>query len=297
MTNSSLSLPAFPDYELIDCGDGYKLERYGQYIISRHEPQAIWKKNLNKDEWDAKANAHFQRNKADINSNKDDAGNWIRRDEMPDNWFIGYSYQGMSLKFKLALTAFKHLGIFPEQAVNWNYILDNKKIINQQRVLNLFAYTGGSSLAAKFAGGDVVHVDAVKKAIDWASENQQLSGLHDIRWIVEDAMIYARREITRGKQYAAIILDPPAYGRGPKGEKWLLEEQLDELIAMCSKLLYPHNSMFIINLYSMGYSALVLETIMKTHFKSLKNYEFGDLYIQDSFGKKLPTGIYFRFVL
>jgi 23S rRNA (cytosine1962-C5)-methyltransferase len=161
--------------------------------------------------------------------------------------------------------------------------------------LNLFAYTGGASLAAKAAGADVVHVDSVKQVINWSSENQEASNLTGIRWVIEDALKYVRREVKRGKTYHGIILDPPAYGRGPEGEKWILEENINELMKLCSQLLESKNAFFVLNLYSMGFSSLIADNLIKTHFADVKNTELGELYLQDKSGKRLPLGVFLRF--
>jgi 23S rRNA (cytosine1962-C5)-methyltransferase len=162
-------------------------------------------------------------------------------------------------------------------------------------VLNLFAYTGIASLAAKTAGADVTHVDSVKQVINWSRENMELSGLNNIRWVVEDALKFVQREVRRGNKYNGLILDPPAYGRGPEGEKWLLEENLNDLLRLCAQLLKEKNFFFIINLYSLGFSALIVENLIKAHFGTQINHEFGELYISDSFDKKLPLGVFSRF--
>jgi len=163
------------------------------------------------------------------------------------------------------------------------------------RVLNLFAYTGGASLAAKSAGADVVHVDSVRPVITWAKEIMVASGLDGIRWVVEDAMNFARREAKRGNRYDGIILDPPAYGRGPAGEKWVLEESIDELLAVCAQLLAPGKGFFILSLYSMGFSALIAENLVKSHFGEVPGMQSGELYFSDRAGRKLPLGTFLRF--
>jgi len=216
---------------------------------------------------------------------------------MPDRWPLSYDYNGLKIQMRLALTAFKHVGIFPEQAENWNYIYDTLSVLNlkQPRVLNLFAYTGGASIAAKAAGADVVHVDSVKQVINWSNENMEQSGLKDIRWVVEDAMKFVRREVKRGNRYTGIILDPPAYGRGPEGEKWVLEENINELLKLCHELLLPEKNFFILNLYSMGFSALIAESLTKHIFGAQSQQEIGELYLQDRSEYKLPLGIFLRF--
>ena len=219
---SQLITPSFPDYELIDSGEGEKLERFGSYVTRRPEPQAIWRRSLGEEQWRAAAHASFMRTSS---SRSDERGEWTRRPAMPDRWTVGYSYKDMNIRMRLGLTAFKHVGIFPEQAANWNFIYDRATALaaegDSPRVLNLFAYTGGATLAARAAGAEVTHVDSVKQVVSWARENMEQSGLDGVRWIVEDAMKFVQREVRRGNRYHGIILDPPAYGRGANGEKWV----------------------------------------------------------------------------
>jgi 23S rRNA (cytosine1962-C5)-methyltransferase len=283
------------DYELIDTGNGEKLERFGNYILRRPEPQAVWQKSLTEKEWETQANAYFKREKN--SQNESEKGDWVLKPGMPGQWFVNYSSNGLKLRMRLGLTAFKHIGIFPEQAENWDYIYQSVKDLKVEspRVLNLFAYTGGASLAAKAAGADVVHVDSVKQVINWAAENQQASNLDGIRWVVEDAMKYIKREVKRGKTYHGIILDPPAYGRGPDGEKWILEDSINELIQLCSQILEKENNFFVLNLYSMGFSALIAENLIKTHFPNVTNHQLGEIYLKEQSGKRLPLGVFLRF--
>ena len=232
------------DYELIDSGDYEKLERFGKYIIRRPEPQAVWRKSLPDKEWEDAADATFKKEKGKTSQDGNDKGVWVQKNGMPDQWFINYQYKEMKLRFRLGLTSFKHVGVFPEQSENWDFIYDTVQSLNvsEPKVLNHFAYTGGASIAAKSAGADVTHVDSVKQVITWSRENMDASDLHDIRWIVEDALKFCRREVKRGKKYNGIILDPPAYGRGPDGEKWILEENIAEIMSLCSQLLEDSNS-------------------------------------------------------
>lgn len=279
------------EYELIDSGGFEKLERFGPHILSRPEPQAIWTKSLPESEWENRANAVFKRDK-----NSQEKGQWITKPGMPDRWNVQYRSGALHLRMKLALSAFKHVGIFPEQATNWDYIAAKVKAIPEEKpsVLNLFAYTGIASLAAKATGADVTHVDSVKQVISWSRENMELSGQSNIRWVVEDALKFVQREVRRGNQYNGIILDPPAYGRGPDGEKWLLEENLNEILRLCAQLLKKENYFLIMNLYSLGFSSLIVENLIKEHFGDRAHPELGELYIPDSFGKKLPLGVFAR---
>lgn len=279
------------DYELIDSGNFEKLERFGRYIIARPEPQALWNKSLSEEEWSRRAHACFRKDKR-----SEERGEWVCKPAMPQQWFVNYRHKEMNLRMRLGLTSFKHVGLFPEQAENWNFIYDRVKATGaSSRVLNLFAYTGGASLAARSAGAEVTHIDSVKPVISWSRENMEASGLDDIRWIVDDALKFVRREVKRGKTYNGIILDPPAYGRGPEGEKWILEENLNELLSLCGQLLEPRNSFFVLNLYSMGLSALLARTTVHQLIGNCNEEEFGELFFTDSFGKSLPLGVYYRF--
>lgn len=286
------------DYELIDSGDYEKLERFGKYIVSRPEPQAVWQKTLPENEWQQMADATFKREKGKSSNDGNERGEWIQKKGMPDQWFIHYDYKNMHLRFRLGLTSFKHVGIFPEQAENWNFIYDTiqslKTKVNEPKVLNLFAYTGGASIAAKSAGADVTHVDSVKQVITWSRENMEASSLDNIRWIVEDALKFCRREVKRGKKYNGIILDPPAYGRGPDGERWILEENIAEIMSLCRELLEEQDSFLILNLYSMGFSAVIAENLLKNYFPHAQSIEYGELVIPEQSGKRLPLSIYAR---
>lgn len=285
------------DYQLIDSGEYEKLERFGKYIIRRPEPQAVWRKSLPEKEWEVRADATFSREKGKASHDGNDKGTWTQKKGMPDQWLINYQYKDMHLKFRLGLTSFKHVGIFPEQSENWNYIYDS--ICNMQaespKVLNLFAYTGGASIAARSAGADVTHVDSVKQVISWSRENMEASGLDNVRWIVEDALKFCRREVKREKKYNGIILDPPAYGRGPDGEKWVLEGNIAELMQLCSDLLHDKDAFLILNLYSMGFSSVIAENLIKDYFPAVTGCEYGELVVPEESGKRLPLSIYARF--
>lgn len=293
---SQLLTPQFPDYELIDSGDFEKLERFGRYVTRRPEPQAIWHRSMSEQEWQQMADASFLRTSS---SKSDERGEWRLKPQMPDRWQVAYSYKDMQLKMRLALTSFKHVGIFPEQAANWNFIYDSIKQQQSQgsnpRVLNLFAYTGGATLAARAAGADVTHVDSVKQVVTWSRENMESSGLDGVRWIVEDALKFVRREVRRGNRYDGIILDPPAYGRGANGEKWVLEENIGEMLECCAELLDREHGFLVLNLYSMGLSALLARTALRQICSHTGREEMGELYFSDRFGKELPLGTFCRF--
>jgi 23S rRNA (cytosine1962-C5)-methyltransferase len=288
----SLTPAHWKDYELIDSGNFEKLERFGNQVITRPEPQAVWDKSLNEADWQRRSQAIFRKEK-----NDPEKGKWFLNKGCLEQWQIGYSYKAMDLRMRLGLTSFRHIGVFPEQGDNWDFIYDRIKAMKASRpkVLNLFAYTGGASLAACAAGADVSHVDSVKPVITWARENMELSGLDGIRWIVEDALKFVKREVRRGSRYQGIILDPPAYGRGADGEKWVLEENINEMIKLCSELLDPNENFLIMSLYSMGFSSMIGENLIRSAFGNRENLESGELYLVDSFNKKLPLGTIVRF--
>ena len=286
----------FTDYELIDCGGFEKIERFGQYITIRPEPQALWDAKLSQKEWEKMAHVRFV-------PNSSSSGSWKKLKEMPDRWTIDYPLHSLNLKnsnlktdtlrFRLALTSFKHVGIFPEQASNWEYIIESISKIKtpNPKILNLFAYTGGASLAAKAAGADVIHLDSVKQVVTWANANMELSNLNDIRWIVEDAMAFVKKEVRRGKKYNGIILDPPAYGHGTEGQKWKLEDMISEMLRNVLDLLEEEERFLILNTYSLGFSSLIVENLLGKQ----KNLQSGELYLQSRTGFKLPLGVFGRF--
>lgn len=282
------------DYEFLDSGNLRKLERFGQYVLSRPEPQALWPPALSEKEWN-QAHASFDRS-----SQNPEKGEWHLQKGMPDRWFIQYKGQtGAQFKLKISLSSFRHVGVFPEQAPNWDFTYRECKRLGGKdcSVMNLFAYTGGASLAAASAGAQVTHVDSIRQTVSWANENMQASGLENIRWMVDDAARFAAREARRGKKYQGIILDPPAYGRGPDGEKWVLEEHLQPLLETCAQLLDPERGFVILNLYSLGYSPLIGanlgERIVRPAVgKSARtSIRFGELCVG---GGQLPLGTYWQ---
>ena len=287
--------PDFGDYELIDTGDFEKLERFGRYVTRRPEPQAIGRRRLAEEEWRRTADASVRRD-----ARSDERGEWRLAPGMPDRWAVEYAYKRMRLRMRLGLTSFKHVGIFPEQAANWNFIYDNCVRMRAEertpKVLNLFAYTGGATLAARAAGADTTHVDSVKQVVTWARENMEQSGLEGVRWIVEDALKFDRREGRRGSRYNGIILDPPAYGRGANGEKWILEENICEMLVCCAQLLEPQGAFLVLNLYSMGLSSTLARTAVRQAFGAPLEEQYGELCFTDRAGKQLPLGTYYRFI-
>ncbi|MEK7646257.1 MAG: class I SAM-dependent methyltransferase [Patescibacteria group bacterium] len=301
-----LTIPSQANYELLDSGEGEKLERFGAHVLSRPDPQALWNKSLPETDW-KKADAYFTRDSS--------GAEWAYRGNMPlEKWSIEFG----GLKLWIKPTAFKHTGLFPEQASNWSWLQD---IIKKQKaksdsekvqgvsedieVLNLFGYTGGASLACAQAGAKVVHIDSSKAAVTWARENAELSGLSDkpIRWIVEDVRAFVEREIKRGRTYDGIIMDPPAFGHGPDSEVWKIEEHFRTLVEECKKLLKPLDDarggplFFLINGYSAGYSAIAYENNLLSLQKTFGGeIEIGELTLQESGPEKrlLPCGIFAR---
>lgn len=250
------------DYEVIDCSKGEKLERWGDYLLVRPDPQVIWDTPKKEKGW-RKMNGHYHR------SSKG-GGEW-EFFQLPKEWTIQYSLPiNKKLTFHLKPFSFKHTGLFPEQAANWNWfsqlIADAVSKGRQVKVLNLFAYTGGATLAAAAAGASVTHVDASKGMVTWAKENAISSGLKDapIRWLVDDCVKFVEREIRRGNHYDAIIMDPPSYGRGPKGEIWKIEESVYPLIQLCSQILTDNPLFFLINSYTTGLQPAVLSYMIST---------------------------------
>jgi 23S rRNA (cytosine1962-C5)-methyltransferase len=288
------------EYQLIDSGNFEKLERFGNIITARPEPQAVWDKSLSNEEWNRRAMASFKAAKEKGSEQLIDKGEWFVKKDTTEKWWVNYQHQNLKLKCKASLSAFKHVGIFPEQAANWDFIAEKTTKLSSQlpqkpKVLNLFAYTGLASVAARQAGAEVTHVDSIKQVVSLARENMEASGVDNIRWIVEDAMKFVKREVRRGTIYQGIMLDPPAYGRGADGEIWKLEQDINEMIKLCSQLLDKENNFFILNMYSMGLSPMIAQNLICSSFKNPQNLQCGELYLTDSFGKKLPLGSICRF--
>ena len=275
------------DYEILDMADGEKLERWGNFLLIRPDPQIIWKEKSFKDKW-GQANARYNR------SNKG-GGGWQYKKRLPESWQIKYK----NLTFNIKPMGFKHTGLFPEQAVNWDWMID--KIKNSKRnikVLNLFAYTGGATVACLSAGAEVCHVDSSKGMTLWAKENVESSGLKDkpVRFIVDDVIKFVQREIRRGNKYDAIVMDPPSYGRGKNGEVWQFEENIGDLINLCTKVLSDKPLFFLINSYTTGISSKVLENMLSLNMNKYKGkITSGEIGLPMSDSKLvLPCGIYGR---
>jgi len=276
----NLKIEKVSGYELLDSGDGFKLERFGNIIVSRPDPQVLWNKKK-RALWQT-ANASF-------------TTSWQGKKNIPDSWNITIE----NLTFALKLSSFKHVGIFPEQVSNWKWIQEQVRGADRPiSVLNLFGYTGGATLAALSAGASVTHVDGSKVSISLAKHNAELSKLSEkpVRWILDDALAFSKREVRRGNTYDAIIMDPPAFGHGPKGEEWKIERDLPNLIDVCSKLLTPDPLFFILNGYAAGYSPVAYAQLLENVSEQMRgNIQHGELSLAESGSERLlPAGIYAR---
>jgi 23S rRNA (cytosine1962-C5)-methyltransferase len=288
MQRITLTTESAADYELLDSGRAEKLEKYGDVVLVRPDPQALWEKSLPQSVWD-KADAKYTREGKE--------GEWQVSTQLPKEWQIAFG----GFTFAIRPSSFKHTGIFPEQLSNWQWAKQRIQEANRPiSVLNLFAYTGGATLACASAGAEVTHVDASKTAVAWARENAKLSGLEDepIRWIIEDVLVFLKREIKRGKRYDAIIMDPPAFGHGSKNELWKIEENFYELLELCEALLSPQPLFVLINAYAAGYSPLAFAYNLERFVKKYKgSIEYGDLTIQgQGSSRSLPCGIFARWM-
>ena len=276
----------FDEYKILDMAHGEKVESWNGVVLRRPDPQIIWNNESNKDIW-KKTDATYHRSKTG-------GGEWEKQKKIPDSWQIHYK----DLTFNLKLMGFKHTGLFPEQASNWDFMIDKIKKSNRKiNVLNLFAYTGGATVACAYAGADVVHVDSSRGMVDWAKENIKSSNLEDkyVRFIVDDCIKFVEREIRRGHKYDAIIMDPPSFGRGANKEVWRFEDNLYDLVELCTKVLSDDPLFFLINSYTTGVSSEVLKNILSLTIKKegiITNGEIG-LRMENS-DLVLPCGIYGR---
>ncbi len=273
--NPKIFTIGWEDYELIDAGGGKKLERWGKIVTIRPELQAYFKTELSFVEW--KKIAHWE-----FIQGKGQTGNWKSIQEAPRNWMIEFK----KVKIKLELTQFKHVGLFPEQRTNWDFLLN--ELEPGDKFLNLFAYTGAVSIIAKKLRADVVHVDSVKNLISWAKENMENSSLKDIRWVLEDAMKFIAREEKRGNNYRAIVMDPPAWGIGTKGEKWKLEDQIDTLVSTSANLL-AEDGIMIMNTYTPTVDFEFLRDLLPLYFKE-NQISLNELWMNTTTGKQLYYG-------
>lgn len=279
----------FEDYELLDMADGEKLEKWGNYILIRPDPQIIWKEKTNPELW-KKADAKYIRSSSG-------GGHWEKIKKIKDDWKIKYK----NLTFNIKPMGFKHTGLFPEQSVNWDYMIEKisnaKKTKKEVKVLNLFAYTGGATIACAYAGANVCHVDSSQGMTNWAKDNLRDSKLQDksVRFLVDDVIKFVNREIRRGNKYDCIIMDPPSYGRGKNGEVWSIENDLYNLLSLCSKLLSDNPLFIIVNTYTGGLSGTIIQNSLKNTLKNNKkisNISFDEIGIkQKDSDVYLPCGI------
>jgi len=270
------------DYALLDAGDGKRLERFGKVVTVRPDPFALWPPTT--------PHAWKQADAVFVPTGKT-RGRWELESHVPSKWPLRYQSERLDLTFNLEMTQFKHVGIFPEQAANWEFLAE--RLNSGDRFLNLFAYTGGASLAARQVGADVVHCDAIRQVVDWTRMNMERSGLDGIRWVVEDAMKFARREAKRGKTYHGIVLDPPTWGLGPKGEKWKLESMLQSLIDVVAELVEP-DGFVVMNTYS-GIPSSALATMWSLALPDA-TVQSGELCLPMASGHDLATGSLVRVV-
>lgn len=286
MNYKILSPERFNDYELIDCGNGKKLERFGKVKLIRPEPNAQWNSQLQFEEWLSVAHAHFV-------STDGTKGKWEQIKETPSTWRMNYKSPDQQLDLMLKLTPFKQIGIYPEQCVNWDYIYRSVKALKGAKVLNLFAYTGADSISAKKAGADVIHLEGMKQLVSWARNNMELNKQGDIRWLIEDALKFVKKEVKRGHKYNGIILNPPSFGVGPNGERFTIEDNLKQLIYNVGKLL-DSRSFVVCNAYNTKVSALSLHNMFEPHLPNGAKVELGELASTFGQNKLLSHGVFFR---
>ncbi len=274
------------DYQILDMANGEKLEKWNNITLVRPDPQIIWKQKTYPEKW-KKADAKYSRSNTG-------GGAWNYNKKLPSAWQVKYK----DLVFNIKPMGFKHTGLFPEQAVNWDWMISKIKSTNKEiKVLNLFAYTGGATVACLSAGASVCHVDSSKGMVSWAKENVTSSGLQDrkVRYIVDDVVKFVNREIRRGNKYDAIIMDPPSYGRGTNGEVWKFEDNIYDLVELCSKVLTDKPLFFLINSYTTGISSMVLENILKLNIHAKGKFSNGEIGIpMQNSNLVLPCGIYGR---
>lgn len=277
------------DFRLLDSGDGYRLEQWGPYRLARPDPQCIWERHLPASEW-AKADARFEA--------RGEKGEWNARKSLPGFWQVAHRLQsGVKTALAARLTAFKHTGIFAEQAANWEWMAEVLEGKTKRTVLNLFGYTGAATMVLTKLGHFVTHVDASKPAIGWAKENQQLNGFpaDAIRWILDDAVKFVQRELKRGQRYHGILLDPPAFGHSPRGGTWKFNDDVPALLEDCAALLAPDADFLLLNGYATNSSAIALGNLMEDTLKGKQGtIEHGELCLSQQDGRLLSTGIFAR---
>lgn len=283
-----LHLSSAIDYELIDSGNRRKLERFGKLVLDRPEIEANWEPKNSKADW---LNCDWR-----FYEERGKKGNWTNKTNAPEEWSIQYNYQDVSLQFHLKVTAFKHLGLFPEQAENWKFMQrELNKYRGEVKVLNLFAYTGAASIVAAATGAQVTNVDSVKQVLNWGRKNAEINQVETIRWILEDARKFVQKAVRRGDQYQGIILDPPAFGYGANKEKWKIEKDLQPLLTEVVKLLHPKRHFFILNTYSPKLPRKELKKILGKIEGFPKKYEATTLGLKSNKNQLLPLGNLIRF--
>mgnify|MGYP000846059172 FL=1 len=284
-------MSAGDNFQLLDFGHGRRLERFGSVVLDRPCPAADLCAPASPQRWQ-EADARFE-------GRNEEKGQWTDRREVPPRWNVTFGH----LRFELKRTDFGHLGVFPEQADNWQWLANclpppSPAAAAPKKILNLFAYTGGSTLAAALAGAEVVHVDAARNVVAWARRNAELSGLADapIRWIGEDALKFVKRELKRGNRYDGVILDPPSYGHGPRGEVWRLSKHLPRLLGMCAELVDSRPVLLLLTCHTPGYNTKVLQEMIEEHFGSLPGrFETGQLSLRSANDRQLPSGVFVRY--
>lgn len=278
----------FPEYRLIDCGDGRRLDSFCGYVIDRPDPHADMRRSLSSAEWDQKTHARFIEKSSR-------SGSWKVFQPPPENWVIRYTSGNLDMRFRLDLGGFKNIGIFPEQALNWRFIYDQtlKRKSASPRILNLFAYTGGASLAACAAGADVFHVDSARSVINRGRENMLLSGLDKIHWVLEDALKFVERERKREHLYQGVIMDPPAFGKGPKGELWKFDQGFDHLVGAVKGVIDENDHFAVINTYSRSAEKGLIRNILNDS-NLIRSADPQELFIRSTEGNLLPVGMYAR---
>ncbi len=286
----------FPDFELLDTGDGYRLERWGQVILQRPDPQIIWRRSLPDTEWN-RTHATFR------SASGEDKGYWDIKKQLPNPWIASFplpdGQSGDPVKFLLKLSPFKHTGLFAEQAANWEFMIDRLKNIKieKYKILNLFGYTGGATMVLAKAGCHVTHVDASKPAITWANENHTLNQLpaDSVRWILDDAAKFVNRELKRGNTYDGIIMDPPAFGHSPTGKTWKFNKDLPKMLTECVQLLSDNARFLVINGYATNSSALAINNLLEDTIRQRGGtVEAGELCLKQKTSRMISTGIFAR---
>jgi 23S rRNA (cytosine1962-C5)-methyltransferase len=279
------------EYELLDSGEGERLERFGEVVLIKPDPAVLWKRSAESSLWQS-ASAVYQKK-------EEDRGDWQLNGPVPEKWLMHYGKDKSAISFYARLTPFKHTGVFPEQAANWDFITEQvSKRKEKLRVLNLFGYTGIASVLCAKLGCEVTHVDASKPSISWAKENMLASGLAEdsIRWILDDCLKFIKREVKRGNKYDAIIMDPPAFGRGAKGEVWKFNEDLPALLENTRQIVAENPAFVIVNAYAVSVSAVLLKNMLEDFSQGMKDAEisYGELILKQNNGRLLSTGIFGR---